>query len=141
MSSLCGGQARRTFNRPAKRSGFIGPQPRGQIVEDRERDVVVTARHRGFTHAGPHGKTVTVCQLDELVGVCAHDSGCGPVGRTKNAFGLLMSLNMLIETPAGFELNRQKVASDPMVRTFLQGWRTMLAGNAEVDVYEDVSGE
>jgi hypothetical protein len=45
------------------------------------------------------------------------------------------------ETPAGFELNRQKVASDPMVRTFLQGWRTMLAGNAEVDVYEDVSGE
>ena len=45
------------------------------------------------------------------------------------------------ETPAGLELNRQKVASDPMVRTFLQGWRTMLAGNAEVDVYEDVSGE
>jgi hypothetical protein len=45
------------------------------------------------------------------------------------------------ETHAGFELNRQKVASDPMVRTFLQGWRTMLAGNAEVDVYEDVSGQ
>jgi hypothetical protein len=45
------------------------------------------------------------------------------------------------ETPAGLELNRQKVASDPMVRSFLQGWRTMLAGNAEVDVYEDVSGE
>ena len=44
------------------------------------------------------------------------------------------------ETHAGLELNRQKVASDPMVRTFLQGWRTMLAGNAEVDVYEDVSG-
>jgi hypothetical protein len=45
------------------------------------------------------------------------------------------------ETHAGLELNRQKVASDPMVRTFLQGWRAMLAGNAEVDVYEDVSGE
>lgn len=44
------------------------------------------------------------------------------------------------ETNAGLELNRQKVASDPMVRAFLQGWRTMLAGNAEVDVYEDVSG-
>ena len=44
------------------------------------------------------------------------------------------------ETHAGLELNRQKVASDPMVRAFLQGWRTMLAGNAEVDVYEDVSG-
>jgi hypothetical protein len=45
------------------------------------------------------------------------------------------------ETHAGLELNRQKVASDPMVRSFLQGWRTMLAGNAEVDVYEDVSGD
>jgi hypothetical protein len=40
---------------------------------------------------------------------------------------------------AGLELNRQKVASDPMVRSFLQGWRTMLAGSAEVDVYEDVT--
>jgi hypothetical protein len=39
------------------------------------------------------------------------------------------------------ELNRQKVANDPMVRSFLQGWRTMLAGSAEVDVYEDVSRE
>ncbi len=43
------------------------------------------------------------------------------------------------EAHAGLELNRQKVASDPMVRTFLQGWRTMLAGSAEVDVYEDVT--
>jgi hypothetical protein len=43
------------------------------------------------------------------------------------------------EAHAGLELNRQKVASDPMVRAFLQGWRTMLAGSAEVDVYEDVS--
>ena len=45
------------------------------------------------------------------------------------------------EAHAGLELNRQKVASDPMVRSFLQGWRSMLAGNAEVDVYEDVSGD
>jgi hypothetical protein len=45
------------------------------------------------------------------------------------------------EAHAGLELNRQKVASDPMVRTFLQGWRTMLAGNAELDVYEDVTKE
>ena len=45
------------------------------------------------------------------------------------------------EAHAGLELNRQKVASDPMVRSFLQGWRTMLAGTAEVDVYEDVSRE
>jgi hypothetical protein len=43
------------------------------------------------------------------------------------------------EAHAGIELNRQKVASDPMVRTFLQGWRSMLAGSAEVDVYEDVT--
>ena len=52
---------------------------------------------------------------------------------------LLMEIEY--ETHAGLELNRQKVASDPMVRTFLQGWRAMLAGNAEVDVYEDVSGD
>jgi hypothetical protein len=45
------------------------------------------------------------------------------------------------EAHAGLELNRQKVASDPMVRTFLQGWRTMLAGSAEVDVYEDVTSQ
>jgi hypothetical protein len=43
------------------------------------------------------------------------------------------------EAHSALELNRQKVASDPMVRAFLQGWRTMLAGSAEVDVYEDVS--
>jgi hypothetical protein len=40
---------------------------------------------------------------------------------------------------AGLELNRQKVASDPMVRTFLQGWRAILAGSADMDVYEDVT--
>jgi hypothetical protein len=27
------------------------------------------------------------------------------------------------------------------VRTFLQGWRTMMAGSADVDVYEDVTEE
>jgi len=41
---------------------------------------------------------------------------------------------------AALELNRQKVSSDPMVRTFLQGWKQMLAGNADMDVYEDVTG-
>jgi hypothetical protein len=45
------------------------------------------------------------------------------------------------EAHAGLELNRQKVASDPMVRTFLQGWRTMMAGSADLDVYEDVTRE
>ena len=41
---------------------------------------------------------------------------------------------------AALELNRPKVASDPMVRTFLQGWRAILAGSADMDVYEDVTG-
>ncbi len=44
------------------------------------------------------------------------------------------------EANAALELNRQKVSSDPMVRTFLQGWRMVLAGNAEMDVYQDVTG-
>lgn len=43
------------------------------------------------------------------------------------------------EAHAAFELNRHKVASDPMVRAFLQGWRAMLAGSADVDVYADVT--
>ena len=44
------------------------------------------------------------------------------------------------EADAGLELNRQKVASDPMLRNFLTGWKQMLAGSADMDVYEDVSG-
>jgi hypothetical protein len=44
------------------------------------------------------------------------------------------------EASAALELNRQKVSSDPTVRTFLQGWRMMLAGSAEMDVFEDVTG-
>lgn len=44
------------------------------------------------------------------------------------------------ETVAALELNRNKVASDPMVRSFLQGWRAALAGNADMDVYQDVTG-
>ena len=43
------------------------------------------------------------------------------------------------EASAALELNRHKVSSDPMVRTFLQGWRMVLAGNAEMDVFQDVS--
>ena len=44
------------------------------------------------------------------------------------------------ETAAALELNRHKVASDPMVRSFLQGWKAVLAGNADMDVYQDVTG-
>jgi len=45
------------------------------------------------------------------------------------------------EANAALELSRQKLASDPMVRTFLQGWRAILAGNADMEVYEDVTGQ
>ncbi len=43
------------------------------------------------------------------------------------------------EADAAFELNRQKVVSDPTIHSLLQGWRQMLAGSAEMDVYEDVT--
>jgi hypothetical protein len=51
-----------------------------------------------------------------------------------------MLIEIEYEAHAALELNRQKLASDPMVRTFLQGWRAMLAGSADIDVYEDVTG-
>lgn len=44
------------------------------------------------------------------------------------------------EAYAALELNRHRLMSDPMVRTFLQSWRAILAGNADMDVYEDVTG-
>lgn len=43
------------------------------------------------------------------------------------------------EANAALELNRNKVASDPMMRTFLQDWRAILAGNADIYVYENVT--
>lgn len=49
-------------------------------------------------------------------------------------------VEFVYEADAGLELNRQKVASDPMLRNFLTGWKQMLAGSADMDVYEDVSG-
>jgi hypothetical protein len=44
------------------------------------------------------------------------------------------------QADATLELNRQKIATDPMVRNILQGWRTILAGSADMDVYVDVTG-
>ena len=38
-----------------------------------------------------------------------------------------------------FELNRQKLASDPMMQNYLQAWRTLFPGAIEIDVYEDVT--
>jgi len=42
------------------------------------------------------------------------------------------------ETPEAMELNRQRVASDARLQTYLQAWRAMLPGGVEVDVYKDV---
>ena len=39
----------------------------------------------------------------------------------------------------GLELNRQKLASDPMARNFLQAWRMLFPGAIEMDVYEDMT--
>jgi hypothetical protein len=44
------------------------------------------------------------------------------------------------EMDAAIELNRQKIASDPMMRTYLEAWRSVLKGAPEIDVYEDVTG-
>jgi hypothetical protein len=43
------------------------------------------------------------------------------------------------ETDAALELNRHRIASDPTMRTYLQTWRTLLGGAADIDVYEDVT--
>jgi hypothetical protein len=41
------------------------------------------------------------------------------------------------ETPESFELNRQSIASDARLQAYLQGWRAMLPGALEVDVYQE----
>jgi hypothetical protein len=43
------------------------------------------------------------------------------------------------EADAGLELNRQKLANEPMVQAYLQGWRAIFPGAVEIDVYEDVT--
>ncbi len=42
------------------------------------------------------------------------------------------------ETPESFELNRQSLASDVRMQTYLQAWRAMLPGALEIDVYQEV---
>jgi hypothetical protein len=42
------------------------------------------------------------------------------------------------ETPAAFEMNRQTIASDVRMQTYLQAWRAMLPGAIEIDVYQEV---
>ena len=43
------------------------------------------------------------------------------------------------EAERAFELNRQRIASDPLVRNFMQAWRTLFPLGIELDVYEDVT--
>jgi len=43
------------------------------------------------------------------------------------------------EAEHAVEFNRQKLASDPMARNFVQAWRMLFPGGVEMDVYEDVT--
>jgi len=43
------------------------------------------------------------------------------------------------ETHESIELNRQRIAGDLRVQAYLQGWRSLLGGTVEIDVYQDVS--
>ena len=43
------------------------------------------------------------------------------------------------QTDPHLEASRQKVASDPMIRNYMQAWRTVFPGPMEMDVYEDVT--
>ena len=40
------------------------------------------------------------------------------------------------DAPAAMEQNRQQVASDPRVQSYLQAWRSMFPGAIEIDVYK-----
>lgn len=42
------------------------------------------------------------------------------------------------DAPAEMEINRQKLASDPRVQTYMQGWRAMFPGAIEIDVLKEV---
>lgn len=87
--------------------------------------------------------------LGEPAQLLAVINSAGPFYRTLGAqsFRVLQNVDdpaqvvieIEYESHAALELNRHRVASDPMVRTFLQGWRAVLAGSADMDVYKDVT--
>ena len=87
--------------------------------------------------------------LGEPAQVLALVRSAGPFYRTLGAVGFRLLQNVddpaqfvievEYESHAALELNRHRVASEPMVRTFLQGWRAILAGSADMDVYKDVT--
>jgi len=43
------------------------------------------------------------------------------------------------QTDQALELNRHKLASDPMMHNYMQVWRALFPGAIELDVYEDVT--
>ena len=43
------------------------------------------------------------------------------------------------QTDQALELNRHKLASDPMMHNYMQAWRALFPGAIELDVYEDVT--
>jgi hypothetical protein len=104
--------------------------------------------------AEPEGEVRRVLQirmraLGEPAQVLALIRSAGPFYRSMGGVGFRILQNvddpaaLLVEidyeSNAALELNRHKLASDPMVRTFLQGWRAILQGSADMDVYEDVT--
>ena len=42
------------------------------------------------------------------------------------------------EAAEGLEINRQQIASDARMQSYLQAWRSMFSGAVEVDVYKEV---
>jgi hypothetical protein len=40
------------------------------------------------------------------------------------------------DAPESLETNRQPIASDPRVQAYIQGWRAMLGGAVEIEVYK-----
>ena len=42
------------------------------------------------------------------------------------------------EANEAWELNRQRIAGDIRMQTYLQAWRAMLPGAVEIDVYQEV---
>jgi hypothetical protein len=42
------------------------------------------------------------------------------------------------EANEAWEINRQRIAGDIRMQTYLQAWRAMLPGAVEIDVYQEV---
>ena len=41
------------------------------------------------------------------------------------------------EAPESLEINRQQLASDPRVQTYLMAWRSMFPGAVEIEVFKE----